>query len=148
MPTPVTEAAPQTGQRRRPIAHEAALFVGLGLLSYALGAGIAALSREVLGLSADIAVAISLATLVVVNFYLNRLLVFRGRRGSARQEFAKFIAASIAMRGFEYCLILALMRVAHLHYLAAYTVALLVSNVLKFTVYRALVFRRAPEVAG
>lgn len=131
----------------RHVAHEVALFLGVGAFSYLLGAGIAAGGRELLGLNAEVAVAISLAVLILVNFWLNRVLVFRGQ-GPARHEFVKFAAASVTMRGCEYLMFLALLKFAHLHYLAAYTTALLISNAAKFLLYRTLVFRRMQPAAS
>lgn len=125
------------------IARQAALFVGLGLLSYALGAGIAALATEVFGVPETFAVAISLAVLVIVNFWLNRMLIFRSGGQPPGGQFARFLATSLAMRGFEYVTFLVLLRVAHLHYLAAYTTALVISNAGKFLIYRSVVFRRS-----
>ncbi len=120
--------------------------MGLGLLSYGLGVGLAALGREVVGLREELAVAAALAVMIVINFWANRLLVFRGQ-GRLSHEFVKFIGASVLMRSFEYGAFISLLRIFGLHYLAAYTIALLVSNVLKFTLYRAVVFRRTPEPA-
>lgn len=128
-------------RRPRPISHEASLFVALGLVSYGLGAGIAALSKEVLGVRADIAVALSLLILIVVNFWLNRIFIFRGS-GRWLPEFGRFVVTSGAMRGFEFVLFLALLRVVHLHYLVAFTTALVISNCGKFLLYRSVVFRR------
>lgn len=127
---------------------QAARFIGVGLLSYALGLSMSAVLREALHFSAEHAVALTLAVLLVLNFWLSRRFVFLAG-GAAIRQFARFGVTSLAMRAGEYALFYALMHLLRLHYLSAFTAALLISNVLKFVLYRQLVFRpdRRTEVS-
>jgi putative flippase GtrA len=101
----------------------------------------AAFFREVLRLPEAVAVGASLAVLIMVNFWGNRL-VFRSK-GSPAVEFLRFLPTSIGARALEYALVLAFLHWTALHYLLAYTAALVTSNVFKFVLYRKFVFYRS-----
>jgi putative flippase GtrA len=120
---------------------EAVRFGGVGVLSYVLGIGVAALCHEVAGLPEKVAVAVSLITVLLTNFFLARLFIFKSA-GSVHGELVRFVATSTVMRGLEYLAFLALMSVAGLGYLVAMTVAMIVSTIAKFFIYRAVVFRK------
>jgi len=120
---------------------EAARFVGGGLLSYALGIAISLLLREIVGLREEISVGIALVVLLVTNFWINRLYIFRAS-GAVTGQFFRFAATAVVMRGAEYVLFIAFLRGLGFNYLAALTIALLISNCAKFVLYRMLVFRR------
>lgn len=122
--------------------HEAARFVGAGVISYALGLGLSALFREGLRLPEELAVALTLGILFVVNFWMSRIFVFRAQ-GSARRQFAAYVAAALALRATEYGLFYLILQVAGLHYLAALTWAMVLTNLFKFFLYRALVFGKS-----
>jgi putative flippase GtrA len=124
----------------RRIRSEAARYIGIGLIAYALGLGLAALFRERLEFSAELSIALTLVTLLVANFWLSRRLVFRAEGNTVRQ-FVAFVATSLGMRMGEYVLFYMLLKLLHLHYLIAFTIALMMSNGLKFCLYRSLVFR-------
>jgi putative flippase GtrA len=126
---------------------EAGRFLGVGMLSYSLGLGLSALFREGLGLPAEYSVALTLAILFLINFWLSRRYVFRAG-GDARKQFALFVITASAMRGGEYAAFYLLFQFAHLHYLAALTSAMVISNGLKFFLYRALVFGRRISTAS
>ena len=126
---------------------EAWRFVGFGLFSYALGLGFAFVFREVFHLPAQRSVALTLAILFVLNFWLSRRFVFRAA-GHAGRQFLTFVVTSLAMRGGEYALFHLLFQALHLHYLAALTAALVISNGIKFFLYRTVVFRRAIQVGA
>jgi putative flippase GtrA len=125
---------------------DAARFLGLGVVSYGLGIAISAFLREVAQLSAETAVAIALAILIVVNFWLSRRYVFRAG-GEIRSQFLRFLGMAALMRGVEYALFFLLYRTLALHYLVALTVGMGLSACMKFFLYRGLVFggsRSAP----
>jgi putative flippase GtrA len=116
--------------------------VGYGLISYALGLGLSSLFGEVIRLHEEVAVGLTLVILFVVNFGLARRFVFRAS-GHKGKQFIRFVSTSLAMRGAEYLMFLALVRVAHAHYLLALTVAMLFSGCAKFLLYRTVVFGRS-----
>jgi putative flippase GtrA len=118
---------------------EVARFLGAGVFSYSFGIGLAATFREVLGLPPEVSVGLSLATLVVTNFWIARQWVFRAS-GRVDHQLARFVLASIAMRGGEYVMFWLLLRVSGAHYLVSMTIAMGISTCVKFVVYRGLVF--------
>jgi putative flippase GtrA len=128
-------------ERMSRLGGEAARFIGLGVISYLLGIGLSALFREILGLSEEISVALSLAILIVVNFWLNKQFVFRAA-GSSLPQLVRFAATAVGSRAAEYVMFLALLRWVKLNYLVALTVVLIISSCLKFLLYRQLVFGR------
>ena len=123
----------------RGIVAEAARFLGVGVLSYGFGIGLAALFREVVGLRPEVSVALSLAVLVITNFWLARRWVFRSF-GRVDRQFARFVLASTGMRSAEYGLFWLLHWLGVPHYLLSLTIAMGLSTCVKFIVYRALVF--------
>jgi putative flippase GtrA len=133
------------GRHWRGITGELIRFGSVGVFSFALGAGLSALFSEVLGFREEISVAISLSVLLVTNFWLSARFVFRTEERASYGQFARFAATSIAMRGSEYLLFLALFKVAGLHYLVALTAAMATSSGIKFFLYRVLVFGRRPH---
>jgi putative flippase GtrA len=146
----VKHLAPANRQRTlelaRQIAGEAGRFVGYGLVSYALGIGLSALFREVIGLHEEVSVGLTLVILFLVNFWVARRFVFRSSGHKAKQ-FVRFVSTSLAMRGAEYVMFLTLLRVLHHHYLLALTLAMGFSGFAKFLLYRTVVFGRSPSGA-
>lgn len=130
------------GSARPTFAAQALRFCGVGLLSYGIGVTLAATFHEISGLRAEIAVGLSLAIVLLTNFTLARVFVFRST-GRVHHELARFAITSAAMRGIEYLLFLALLNGLALGYLVAMTIAMAVSTVVKFFVYRKVVFREA-----
>src|SRR5262245_31074604 len=125
----------------RQLAGEAGRFVGYGLISYAFGMGLSSLFGEVIGLHEEVSVGLTLVILFVVNFGMARRFVFRAS-GHKGKQFVRFVSTSLAMRGAEYLMFLALVRVAHAHYLFALTLAMAFSGLAKFLLYRTVVFGR------
>jgi putative flippase GtrA len=103
--------------------------------------GLSALFGEVIGFHEEVSVALTLMILFVVNFGLARRFVFRAS-GHKGKQFVRFVSTSLAMRGAEYLMFLALVRLAHAHYLFALTLALAFSGCGKFLLYRTVVFGR------
>lgn len=128
--------------RSRPLLSEASRFVGFGVVSYGLGLGLSALFREVIGLHEKVAVALTLAILLIFNFWLSRRFVFRSN-GNARNQFVLFVGTSFVMRLGEYGLFYTLLELLSLHYLVALTLAMMISSCMKFLIYRIFVFRGA-----
>ncbi|MEP7242608.1 MAG: GtrA family protein [Gammaproteobacteria bacterium] len=136
-----------SNDRLRALLGEFTRFAAAGLLSYAAGAGLSALFREVLGLRPELAVGLSLTILLLTNFGINRAFVFRVS-GNSKGEFLRFAIASAVMRGAEFLVFLGLLHLAHLEYLVAFTLALVISNGAKFVLYRTVVFPHRQPVAA
>jgi putative flippase GtrA len=123
----------------RSVFYEAVRFVGMGFISFPLGLGISALCHEVLGWPEEIAVATAIGILLILNFFLSRIYVFRSIK-SVRSQLVRFVAVALTMRGAEYLLFLLLLRVIHVPYLVAMATALVISLGIKFVIYRTWVF--------
>ena len=121
------------------VASEAVRFLCVGLFSYSFGIGLAAFLREIIGLRPEISVALSLAVLVVTNFWVARQWVFRAA-GRADTQFLRFVLTSAVMRSGEYLLFWLLLRTGGVHYLVALTISMGISTCIKFVLYRTLVF--------
>lgn len=129
-------------QNVKKIVAEGLRFAVVGILSYSLGAGLAYAFKEWAGLRAEVAVALSLTILLLTNFGLNRQYVFRAQ-GALPRAFVRFALTSALMRAAEYVLFLCAFRWLGLGYLVAFTLALVISNGLKFVLYRQVVFKSA-----
>ena len=123
----------------RALIQELMRFVGLGFISFPLGIGISALCHEVFGWHEEVAVAVSIAILIVVNFTLSRVYVFRSIK-SVRSQLIRFVSVALVMRGIEYGMFLVLLRAFGVPYLFAMASALVISLGMKFLIYRAWVF--------
>jgi putative flippase GtrA len=112
-------------------------FIGSGLVAFPVGLGVSALCHEVLGWSKEAATAAAFITLLLLNFALGRLFVFRST-GRITQQLPRFVAVALVMRSCEYLLSLLLQK--RMPYLLAIAAALCVSSLLKFVLYRTWVF--------
>lgn len=124
----------------RSVFYEAARFVGVGFVSFPLGIGISAFCHEILGWRQEIAVATAIGVLILLNFALSRIYIFRSIE-SARSQLLRFVAVALTMRGAEYVLFLLLLRMMHVPYLLAMAASMVVSLGIKFIIYRTWVFR-------
>jgi putative flippase GtrA len=127
--------------KRHALLGEVLRFCGVGVLSYGLGIVLAALFHEVSGLIPEVAVGLSLAILLLTNFFLARAFIFRSS-GHVHHELLRFGVTSAAMRGAEYLAFLALLNGLGINYLISLTVAMALSSVGKFVLYKKVVFRK------
>ena len=111
--------------------------------SAAVSLGLPVLLHEAFGVEQKLAVAISQASILLLNFLMIRLFVFRSK-STARRDLAYYVGSAVAFRGLEYLLFLALFELASLHYFLALLLTLAVSTVVKFGWYRFL-FHRSTE---
>jgi len=111
--------------------------------SAAVSLGLPVLLHEAFGVEQKLAVAISQASVLLLNFLMIRLFVFRSK-SKAKRDLAYYVGSAIAFRGLEYLLFLALFELASLHYFLALLLTLAVSTVVKFGWYRFL-FHRSTE---
>jgi putative flippase GtrA len=126
--------------RKRALLGEVLRFCGVGALSYLLGVGLAALFHEISGLRPEVAVGLSLAIILLTNFFLARVFIFRSS-GRVHHELMLFGITSAAMRGAEYLVFLALLNGLGINYLVGMTAAMLASSCAKFLLYKKVVFR-------
>ena len=111
--------------------------------SAAVSLGLPVLLHEAFGVEQKLAVAISQASVLLLNFLMIRLFVFRSK-SPAKRDLAYYVGSAVAFRGLEYLLFLALFELASLHYFLALLLTLAVSTVVKFGWYRFL-FHRSTE---
>ena len=114
-------------------------------LSACLTVGLPILLHELLGLIEEISVAIALVTAFFVNFFTLRHVVFCST-GKPRTELFLFLGASIAFRVSEYGSFIILFSFFHINYALALGIILFVSVILKFFLYRFVIFN--PAVTG
>jgi putative flippase GtrA len=113
--------------------------------SAAVSLGLPVLLHEAFGVEQKLAVAISQASVLLLNFLMIRLFVFRSK-SKAKRDLTYYIGSAIAFRGLEYLLFLALFELADLHYFTALLLTLGTSTVVKFGWYRFLFHGRTEPV--
>jgi putative flippase GtrA len=113
--------------------------------SAAVSLGLPVLLHEVFGVEQKLAVGISLASVLLLNFVMIRLFVFRSRNG-AKRDLTYYVGSAATFRGLEYLLFLALFELARLHYFTALLLTLATSGVVKFVWYRFLFHGRNKPV--
>lgn len=97
--------------------------------------------HKVVGLEARLAVACGLTVATAVNFLIARFLVFGGGI-ELRKSVPRYIVTVIGFRVVEYAFFVLLFDVALLPYVVALGLPLIVSTILKFVIYRLVVFGR------
>jgi putative flippase GtrA len=118
-----------------------------GAVSVAIVLSVAAALREIGDVPERGAVAIALLVGLGVNFTLFRRFVFPGQVLGVGRQLAETVVTSILFRGTEYVIFLFLNLTLRISYLLATGLALCVSNVGKFAVYRHVVFSRSRRAA-
>ena len=99
--------------------------------------GLPLLLHEWLRLDPTLAVGISQTTVLLANFLMVRMFVFRSQ-GGARGDFLRYAGSAIAFRGLEFLTFLLLFKFAGLFYFTALFVTLVASTAIKFFWYRFL----------
>lgn len=107
------------------------------------GLTLTALLHEVAHAPEELAYAVALATLFVINFFVARHYVYEAADGGAKGQFTRFLASSASFRLLEYLGFLILHSWLGVHYLIAAPVVQVTSFVAKFLFYRAFVFTSA-----
>jgi putative flippase GtrA len=77
--------------------------------------GLPLLLHEAFGVEQKVAVAISQVSVLLLNFLMIRLFVFRSKSG-AKRDLAYYVGSAVAFRGLEYLLFLGLFELAGLHF--------------------------------
>lgn len=99
--------------------------------------------HELAGVSETAAPAIALVAAFVVNFVLLRVWVFPAQQAHLGRQLLETALTSLAFRGFEYGVFLALHLGLDVNYLIATGASVCISALGKFFVYREIVFNRA-----
>ena len=115
-------------------------------LSATVSLGLPIVLHELLLVEQKVAVGISQTTVLLMNFVVLRLFVFRGT-GSVRGDLMRYFGSAAFFRGLEYLSFLALFELAGLFYLTALVITLVASTLIKFVWYRFLFGRNAAPVA-
>lgn len=118
-------------------------FLLMTLLSAGLTLALPILFHEAFGAPKELAVALALATAFVVNFFTVRIVVFRSV-GNPASEFIRYTLTNAAFRIGEYFLFILLHAISEMYYILVLGVVLGLSFILKFVLYRFLVFN-TPE---
>ena len=113
--------------------------------SAAVSLGLPVLLHEAFGVEQKLAVAISQASVLLLNFLMIRLFVFRSK-SKAKRDLAYYVGSAVAFRGLEYLLFLTLFELAGLHYFLALLLTLGASTLVKFGWYRFLFHGRTQPV--
>lgn len=121
-------------------------YVLAALVGFSTVLAVAAVLHEVLGVGERLAVAVALLTAFGINFTLLRRFVFPGQLVPVRRQLAETAVTSLGFRGVEYLIFLALNLA--LGYLLATALALGVSNLAKFAIYRGVVFNSSRRSTG
>lgn len=118
------------------------------LLAAALSAlvsfGVPITLHELFNVDERVAVAAGLCCVIVLNFFTTRKGVFRSR-GRSHHDLARYLASVAFFRGLEYLAFLAINSVRAVPYYVALALVLGTSAVLKFFVFRHVVYRPARE---
>lgn len=105
--------------------------------SAAVSLGLPVLLHEVLGIEQKVAVAISQSSVLLLNFLMIRMFVFRSKR-AAKRDLAFYVGSAVTFRGFEYLVFVVLFQFAGLYYFTALLITLGTSTLIKFVWYRFL----------
>jgi len=123
--------------RRRVLVGQAARFMVATGLSATLSLGLPIVLHEFFRVPPQVAVAVAFVVAYLVNFLALRLVIFSSDR-SVQRDFLNFGLSSLAFRGIEYVLFLALFQLLGLNYILALAAVLCASSIAKFFWYRSI----------
>jgi putative flippase GtrA len=110
--------------------------------SFFLNIGLLFTIHEFIGLSEEVAFALSLLTVFLANFIILRNYIFKTGESNWKRQFIYFFYASLCFRILEYLLFLILHSWFRTYYLLAAIIILGLSSISKFLFYRSFVFRK------
>jgi len=110
--------------------------------SFLLNIGLLFTIHEIIGLSEEVAFALSLLTVFLANFIILRNYIFKTGESNWKRQFIYFFYSSLCFRIFEYLLFLILHSWFRTYYLLAAIIILGLSSISKFLFYRSFVFRK------
>jgi putative flippase GtrA len=116
-----------------------------GLFGLAVNIVIVATSIEIFHLPPSAAAAAGFATVFLLGFLLARHAVFNSGPQNLWHQIGRFSVINGVMRLGEFGLFLLLLAAIGLHYVLTLIIVLSMSNIVKFILYRNLVFPRKKE---
>lgn len=116
-------------------------FGALGVASFFANLGITVALHDLLGTSAEVAYAVALVTVMIMNFLLCRYVVFDAGNGSFRAQAVQFLAGACLFRGAEYVGFLVLHSLLGLQYVVAIVVVQVLAFLGKFAYFSRGAFR-------
>lgn len=122
-------------------------YCAVGVFNLALNLGLMAFLHEVLGAPEELAYAVSLITIFVINFFVSRFYVYEAADGGAAGQLGRFLATAVVFRSAEYAAFLALHTGLGVQYLLAAFGIQVTSFLVKFLAFRFFVFVGAPARA-
>ena len=114
-------------------------YFALGAVGFGLGIFLSWNFHENLNLSEPLSVGLSVVILFFFNFFTARTIVFKERNNLLKQA-VRFLVVSLSMRSLEYSVFLLLFYKAEIYYLISYTTSIALVFVLKYFVYKNVVF--------
>lgn len=124
----------------RPVLDRFLRFVAIGAVLVPLNLGLTASLHELARLPEEAAFGISLVVLFLLGFAANRHLVFAASAGRVDRQLGLYLAASVAFRGLQFASFLAVHTWLGTPYLVAIVGVLGFWLVVKFVVFRRVVF--------
>jgi putative flippase GtrA len=116
-------------------------FGAVGGATFTTNIGLTAFLHQGLGISAEVAFALSLGTILIISFFACRYWIFKtGSEGDPKHQALLFLLSTLAFRGTEYLGFLLLHTVFGVHYLVAVAAILVTTFFAKFFFYRDAVF--------
>jgi len=119
-------------------------YVLTGLAGIAVSLAVTVLMREGVGLSASMAFAVALGVVFTFQFFANSFFVFNS--GAGRNTFLRYAGSALVFRLTDFLLFVGLQGLVSPYYVAA-ALAILITNLVKFLVYRNIVFTCRDERA-
>jgi putative flippase GtrA len=118
-------------------------FLNNSVLSFAVNLGLTMIIRELLKAPAEVAFAIALVAVFVMNFFTLRYYVYQGELKPWIEQFTVYTGSAATFRGLEYVSFLLLHTWLGMDYRLVVIAILIVSSIVKFSWYR-LVFETRP----
>ncbi|MFW6231239.1 MAG: GtrA family protein [Nanoarchaeota archaeon] len=115
-------------------------FLVLGGWSYIFKVALTAFFLDLLGISPEIGYAIVVVLVVVVNYFLNFYVIFENK-GGHRKKFVGYVVANGLLNALDYVLVNVLISLG-MHYALAIFIAGVIGMLIKFLVFRQIVFRK------
>lgn len=116
-------------------------FVFMAVLGFSINFGITKGLHELADWPPEASFAVGLMTVFVFNFFVFRKFVFRATKGDQWQQMLRFFWTSVIFRSGEYLTFLVVHSVMQVDYQLAVISILGSSMLVKFAIYRLIVFR-------
>ncbi|MBV5308286.1 GtrA family protein [Chromatium okenii] len=116
-------------------------YLAVTILSATLSIGLPIFFHEVINILEEVAVALSFAVVLLVNFFTVRYFVF-AVNGSVAKQVGRFIFSSMIFRALEYVIFLLIFSLMQINYILAIVITLSLSLLVKFYFQKFFVFEK------